>query len=192
MARTGACSLPSLTYVYALDARTGKAVEGFGAAGRIDLREDLGRDPEAQSVRLTTPGVVYRDLLIVGGRVSEGLPASPGDIRAYDARTGRLRWSFHTIPRPGESGHETWSKDSWKNNGGANNWAGHGARRSARHRLRADRFGSADFYGANRPGDNLYANALIALTPRPASGCGTSRQFVTTSGIAICPRRRVW
>src|SRR5690606_34083906 len=89
-------------YAYALDAKTGAVIKDFGAAGRIDLREHLGRDPSQQSVRLTTPGVIYKDLMIVGGRVSEGLPASPGDVRAYDVRSGKLRWSFHTIPHPGE------------------------------------------------------------------------------------------
>ncbi len=95
-------------FVYALSAQTGKPIEAFGREGRIDLREDLGRDPSTQSVLLTSPGVIYQDLLIVGGRVSEGLPASPGDIRAYDVKSGVLRWAFHTIPRPGEFGYDTW------------------------------------------------------------------------------------
>lgn len=151
------------TYVYALDPRTGRIVAGFGTNGRIDLRRDLGRDPATQSVRLTTPGVVYRDLLIVGGRVSEGLPASPGDVRAYDARTGRLRWSFHTIPHPGEAGHETWASDSWQINGGANNWAGMALDEARGIVYVPTGSGAADFYGANRRGDNLYANSLIAL-----------------------------
>jgi quinoprotein glucose dehydrogenase len=150
-------------YLYALDARTGVPIPTFGTAGRIDLRENLGRPAAQQSVRLTTPGVVYRDLVIIGGRVSEGLPASPGDVRAYDARTGRLRWSFHTIPHPGEFGHETWSKDSWRVNGGANSWAGMAL--DVRRGLVYVPTGSAsaDFYGANRIGDNLFANSLIAL-----------------------------
>ena len=128
-------------FLYALDAATGKPIPTFGDNGRIDLRRDLGRDPEQQSVRLTTPGVVYKDLMIVGGRVSEGLPSSPGDIRAYDVRSGALRWSFHTIPHPGEAGHETWSATSWRVNGGANNWPGMALDEAARHRLRADRIG---------------------------------------------------
>src|SRR5881396_1720429 len=111
-------------YVYALDAGNGRPIATFGSNGRIDLRLDLGRDPQGQSVRLTSPGIIYKDTFIIGGRVGEGLPSSPGYIRAYDARTGRLRWTFHTIPHPGEDGYETWSKDSWTTNGGANNWAG--------------------------------------------------------------------
>src|SRR5262245_32692268 len=111
-------------YLYALDARTGAVVKAFGRDGRIDLREDLGRPAEQQSVRLTTPAIAYRDLVIVGGRVGEGLPSSPGHVRAYDARTGRLRWIFHTIPLPGEEGYDTWPSDAWSYTGGANNWAG--------------------------------------------------------------------
>jgi quinoprotein glucose dehydrogenase len=79
-------------YVYALDAGTGKRIASFGVNGRIDLREGVGRDPAKQSIILTSPGVIYKDLLIVGGRVSEGLPCTPGDIRAYDVRTGQMRW----------------------------------------------------------------------------------------------------
>jgi quinoprotein glucose dehydrogenase len=151
------------SYVYALDPATGAPVARFGDGGRIDLRRDLGRDPSSQSIRLTTPGIVYRDLLIVGGRVGEGAGASPGDIRAYDAQTGALRWSFHTIPRPGEFGYDTWSETSWKVNGGANNWAG-----MALDETRGIVFvptGSAapDFHGADRVGDNLFANCLLAL-----------------------------
>ena len=150
-------------FLYALDAATGVPVPGFGQQGRIDLRRDLGRDPAAQSIRLTTPGIVYRDLLIIGGRAGEGTGSSPGDIRAYDVRTGSLRWTFHTIPRPGEFGYDTWSETSWQVNGGANNWAG-----MALDETRGLVFvptGSAapDFHGADRRGDNLFANSLLAL-----------------------------
>jgi quinoprotein glucose dehydrogenase len=150
-------------FVYALDPDTGKPVPGFGKLGRIDLRADLGRDPQTQSVRLTSPGVIYRDLMIVGGRVGESLPASPGHVRAYDVRTGALRWSFHTIPQPGEPGYETWPKDAWNYIGGANSWPG--MTLDAKRGLVFVPTGSAaaDFYGANRAGDNLYANCLLAL-----------------------------
>jgi quinoprotein glucose dehydrogenase len=150
-------------YVYALDARTGRPIPSFGRDGRIDLHEDLGRDPLAQSVRLTTPGIVYRDLLIVGGRVSESLPASPGDIRAYDARSGKLRWTFHTLPRPGEVGHETWPTDAWTYSGGANNWAGMSVDEARGIVYVPTGSAADDFYGANRAGDNLFANSLLAL-----------------------------
>src|SRR5262249_11317485 len=111
-------------FLYALDAKTGKPVASFAENGRIDLRKELGRNFEEQSIALTTPGVVYKDLIILGGRLPETLPAPPGDVRAYDVRTGKLRWSFHTIPHPGEFGYETWPKDAWKTSGAANNWSG--------------------------------------------------------------------
>ncbi len=96
------------SFLYAVNARTGKIIPSFGKDGRIDLREGLGREPEKQSIVLTTPGIIYKDLLIVGGRDPEQLPSPPGDIRAFDVRTGQVRWSFHTIPRPGEYGYDTW------------------------------------------------------------------------------------
>ena len=149
--------------VYALDAETGKPVPSFGENGRVDLRKDLGRDPETQSIALTSPGVVYKDLLIVGGRDPETLPAPPGDIRAYSVRTGKLAWSFHTIPHPGEFGYDTWPRDAWKYSGSANNWAGMTV--DAKRGILFVPTGSAafDFYGGNRLGDNLFANCLIAL-----------------------------
>ncbi len=150
-------------YVYALNARTGQPIATFGDNGRIDLRLNLGRDPQSQNVRLTTPGVVYRNLMIVGGRVGEGLPSSPGYIRAYDVRSGQLAWTFRTIPNPGDSGYETWSKDSWTINGGANNWAGMALDERRGIVYVPTGSAAADFHGANRLGDNLYANCLIAL-----------------------------
>jgi quinoprotein glucose dehydrogenase len=151
------------SFVYALDARTGKPVAGFGSEGRIDLRGDLGRDPAQQSVVLTTPGIVYKDLLIVGGRTAESLPASPGDIRAYDARSGKLRWSFRTIPHPGEFGYDTWPKDAWTYIGSANNWAGMAVDEKRGIVYAPTGSAAADFYGANRVGDDLFANTLLAL-----------------------------
>jgi quinoprotein glucose dehydrogenase len=150
-------------FIWALDAKTGQRIPTFGTDGRIDLREHLGRPPETQSVRLTTPGVVYRDLMIVGGRVSEGLPASPGDLRAYDVRTGALRWTFHTVPRPGEFGYETWPKEAWTYTGGANSWPGMALDEARGVVYVPTGSAASDFYGADRLGDNLFANSLIAL-----------------------------
>ena len=152
-----------MNFVYALDAATGKAIPSFGKDGRIDLRGDLGRDPAQQSIYMTSPAVLYKDLMIVGGREAETLPASPGDVRAYDVRTGKLRWSFHTIPHPGEFGYDTWPKDAWKTSGAANNWAGMTV--DAQRGIVYVPTGSAafDFYGADRIGDDLFANCLIAL-----------------------------
>lgn len=152
-----------MNFIYALDPATGKVIPSFGRDGRIDLREGLGRDPEHQSIALTSPGVIYKDLLIVGGRTPETLPAPPGDIRAFDVHTGTLRWSFHTIPHPGEPGYETWPSDAWKTAGSANNWAGMAI--DVERGIVFVPTGSAvpDFYGASRLGDNLYANTLLAL-----------------------------
>jgi quinoprotein glucose dehydrogenase len=150
-------------YVYALDAATGKPIPTFGTDGRIDLRENLGRDPHLQTDRLTTPGVIFKDLMIVGGRLGESLPTSPGDVRAYDVRTGALRWSFHTIPHPGEFGYETWPKEAWQYSGAANSWPGMAL--DERRGIVYVPTGSAasDFYGADRVGDDLFANCLLAL-----------------------------
>ncbi len=151
------------SFIYALDAETGKPIPGFGAGGRIDLRDNLGRDPLTQDPHLTSPGVIYKDVMIVGGRVGETLPTSPGDIRAYDVRTGALRWSFHTIPHPGEFGYETWPKDAWTYSGGANSWPGM-ALDEARGVVYAPTGSAAsDFFGVDRLGDNLFANSLLAL-----------------------------
>jgi len=156
-----------MNFLYALDAATGKPIADFGDAGRIDLRENLGREPaSANSISLTSPGVVYEDLIIVGGRNPETLPAPPGNIRAFDVRTGKLRWSFHTIPLPGEFGYETWPRDAWKTSGAANNWSG-----MSLDPVRGIVYvptGSAafDFYGADRIGDDLFADCLLALDAR--------------------------
>lgn len=151
------------SFVYALDATTGKLIPSFGRDGRIDLREDLGRDPQKLSIVLTSPGVIYKDLLIVGGRTPEALPSPPGDVRAYDVRTGKLRWSFHTIPHPGEYGYETWPKDAWKYSGSANNWAGMAVDEKLGIVFVPTGSAASDFYGADRTGDNLFANTLLAL-----------------------------
>ena len=150
-------------FVYALDAATGKLFESFGTGGRIDLREELGRPPQTQGVRLTSPGAIYKDLMILGGRVGESLPTSPGDVRAYDVRTGALRWSFHTIPHPGEVGYSTWPKDAWEYSGGANSWPGMAVDEARGLVYVPTGSAASDFYGADRQGDNLFANSLIAL-----------------------------
>ena len=153
-----------MNFVYALDATTGKPISSFGTNGSIDLREGLGREPtSAQSVFLTSPPIVYHDLFVVGGRNPESLPAPPGDIRAFDVRSGKLRWVFHTIPHPGEFGYDTWPKEAWRSIGAANNWAGMSVD-LARGILYVPTGSAAfDFYGPDRIGDDLFANCLIAL-----------------------------
>ena len=112
------------SYIYSVDALTGKIENTFGDKGKIDLRKNLGRPFETLSVVANTPGVVYKNILIQGTRVHEGPGASPGHIRAYDLDTGDLVWRFNTIPQPGEYGYETWPKDAYNYVGGANSWSG--------------------------------------------------------------------
>ena len=149
--------------LYALDARTGELVEQFGDGGAIDMRENLQPRAQGLSVSLRTPGVVHGDLVIIGSVVSEGLPSAPGYIRAFDARTGELRWSFHTIPHPGEPGYETWPEDAWRTAGGANSWAGMALDQDRGLVYAGTGSAAFDFWGGNRHGDNLYANSLLCL-----------------------------
>ena len=151
------------SFLYALDPATGKPLAGFGDRGRIDLREGLDRDPGTISVALTAPGLIWRDMIVMGFRTAESAPAAPGDIRAFDVHSGKLRWVFHTIPHPGRPGYETWPRDYWKTGGGANNWPGMVV--DEKHGLIFAPTGSAvsDFYGYDRIGDDLYANCLLAL-----------------------------
>jgi len=152
-----------MNFVYALDPETGQPIPSFGDHGRIDLREGLGRDVAASFIALTSPAVVYKDLFIVGGRLPETLPALPGDIRAYDVRTGKQRWSFHTIPHPGEAGYETWPKDAWQKSGAANNWAGMTVDQKTGIVYAPTGSAAFDFYGGDRLGDNLFADCELAL-----------------------------
>jgi quinoprotein glucose dehydrogenase len=150
-----------------LDARTGRSIPQFGANGIVDLRAGLGRDPESLTlVQSYNPGRVFEDLLILGSATNEEYNSGPGDIRAYDVRNGRLAWSFHTVPHPGEPGYETWPKDAWKSIGGANDWSGMAldVKRGIVYVPTASP--KYNFYGANRPGANLYGDCLLALNAR--------------------------
>ncbi len=150
-------------YLYAIHADSGSLIKSFGEAGRIDLREGLGRDPVKLAVTATTPGVIYKDLILQGTMVGEGYGAAPGFVRAYDVRTGKTVWTFHTIPQPGEYGYDTWPKNAYQEVGGANSWAGMSL--DLKRGIVFVPTGSAafDFYGANRKGKNLFANSLLAL-----------------------------
>jgi quinoprotein glucose dehydrogenase len=149
--------------LYALDPATGKPIGSFGEGGFVDLRKELDGDYRLQSIGLTSPGIIYKDLIIVGGRNPETHPAPHGDIRAYDVRTGALRWKFHTIPYPGEPGSETWPKGAWKPAGAANNWAGMAL--DEKRGIVYAPTGSAvfDFWGGDRAGDDLYSDSELAL-----------------------------
>jgi glucose dehydrogenase len=152
-----------MNFVYELNAETGQPIPSFGDQGRIDLREGLGRDVATGFIALTSPPAVYKDLFIVGGRLPETLPALPGDVRAYDVHTGKQRWSFHTIPHPGEFGYDTWPKEAWQKSGGANNWTGMTVDTKTGVVYVPTGSAAFDFYGGDRLGDDLFADCEIAL-----------------------------
>lgn len=150
--------------LYAIDAGNGLPVKGFGQDGIVDLHEGLGRDVSQLFVTATSPGAVYKDLIIMGTRVDEGPAAAPGHIRAFDVRSGKPAWIFHTIPQPGEPGHETWDNpEAYKKIGGANNWSGMSVDEKRGIVYVPTGSASFDFYGGMRTGDNLYADCLLAL-----------------------------
>ncbi len=148
-----------------LDATTGASViAGFGKDGRVDLREGLGRDAGKLSlVQSYNPGKVYKDLLILGSATNEEYASGPGDIRAYNVLTGALAWTFHTVPHEGEVGSDTWPKDAWKTVGGANNWAAMALDEKRGTIFIPTASPKYNFYGANRPGKNLFGDCLLAL-----------------------------
>ncbi|WP_246082291.1 PQQ-binding-like beta-propeller repeat protein [Spirosoma lacussanchae] len=158
--------------LYAINAQTGAPISSFGTNGIVDLhdgvgdRETLGHDLQNLSVRATTPGVIYQDLLVMGSGVSEGGDAAPGTIRAYHVRTGKLAWAFHTVPLPGEYGYETWPKDAYRKLGGANCWAGMVVDDKRGIVYAGTGSPSVDFYGGARAGQNLFANCILALNAR--------------------------
>lgn len=152
--------------LYALDANTGKPVSSFGQAGKISLRDGLERPGADQYVVGNTPGVIFENLIIIGTRVSEGPTALLGDIRAYDVRTGRIVWTFHTIPAPGEFGDKTWPANARQQLGGANAWMGMAIDRKRGIVYAPTGSAAFDFYGGNRHGSNLFANCLLALDAR--------------------------
>ncbi len=152
--------------IYAINARTGTVITPFGKGGYIELSENLGREPGTFNsyIASTTPGVIYKNSLILGHRVSESADAAPGTLRAYDVVSGELKWSFNTIPHPGEVGYDTWpDPDAWKKFGGANNWAGLSLDEKRGVVYIPTGSVSGDFYGGIRKGTNLFGNCLIAL-----------------------------
>jgi quinoprotein glucose dehydrogenase len=150
--------------LYCIHAKTGIPVKSFAENGKIDLHADLGIDASKLYVAMTSPGIIYKDMIIVGCRVSEEADAAPGFIRAYDVHSGNLRWIFHTIPQPGEFGYDSWDdKDAWKHIGGVNAWSGFSL--DEKNGILFAPLGSAsyDFYGGRRTGNNLFANCVLAL-----------------------------
>ncbi len=150
--------------MYSLDAKTGKPDPKWGVDGRIDFRTDLRGGPEGTAGALGHPPVIYKDLVIFAGRTGENLPVAPGDIRAYDARTGKLRWTFHTVPHPGEFGYDTWPKDAWTYSGNVASWQGMSLDEQRGIVYVATANPVNMFIGRDRLGDNLFGN--YAARPR--------------------------
>ena len=149
--------------VYSLDAKTGKPDPKWGVDGRIDFRTDLRGGPEGTAGALGHPPVIYKDLVIFAGRTGENLPVAPGPVRAYDARTGKLRWTFNTVPQPGEYGYDTWPKDAWTYTGNVASWQGMSLDEQRGIVFVATANPVNMFIGRDRLGDNLFANSLLAL-----------------------------
>jgi quinoprotein glucose dehydrogenase len=150
--------------LYCVNAVTGMLVKAFGNSGKIDLHDGLGRDVKSLFVTCTTPGIIFKDLIILGSRVDEGPDAAPGHIRAFDVHTGKQVWIFHTIPHPGESGYNTWNDpQAWKHIGGANNWCGMSLDEKTGIVYIPTGSASPDFYGGTRKGRDLFADCLLAL-----------------------------
>lgn len=155
-------------WLTALDARTGKVISTFGEGGKVSLKSGLGNAAAGKYVGSTTPGAVFDDIIIMPTRVGEGEGAAPGHIQAFNIKTGKLEWVFHTIPQPGELGYDTWPSGAYKDEtiGGANSWAGMAIDRKREIVFIPTGSPAFDFYGAGRPGKNEYANSLLALNVR--------------------------
>jgi quinoprotein glucose dehydrogenase len=152
-------------FLQEIDARTGKSILTFGVDGVVDLRRDLPRG-EYMGWSPGSPGKVWKNLVILGSTTGEAFISPPGDIRAYDVVTGKKVWQFHTVPLPGELGYDTWPKEAYKYVGGANNWGSMSV--DDERGIVYVPTGSAtyDFYGADRIGQDLFANCLLALDAR--------------------------
>lgn len=179
--------------IYCLNALTGKVITSFGNDGKIDLHDDMGKDESNLHISMTSPGIIYKDLIIFGSRVSESAEAVPGHIRAYDVHTGKLRWIFHTIPQPGEPGFESWEDpEAYKYYGGANAWGG----------LSLDEKGEWYLPEPDLPRPismEVRGRVLIYIQiafwgwmQKPGSLNGIFRRFIMIFGIGIIRRSRYW
>jgi len=149
-----------------LDAKSGKLDPAFASGGQLDLRKGIERDISRLAYGPTSAPMVFADLVVLGFSNDEGHPGAPGDIRAFDARSGEERWRFHTVPRPGEQGHDTWPPNAWQQRGGANAWGGFTLDEAAGILYCGTGSAGSDFYGADRKGANLFANCTLALDAR--------------------------
>jgi glucose dehydrogenase len=156
----------SSNFLQEIDAETGRAITAFGTDGRVDLRVGLDRDPTAINQQSRTPGRVFENLIILGSATNQEYDSAPGDIRAFDVRTGKLVWTFHTVPRPGEFGYDTWPDGAWKTVGGANNWGEQSIDEKRGIIYVPTGSPKFNFYGGNRKGANLFGDCIIALNAR--------------------------
>jgi quinoprotein glucose dehydrogenase len=155
--------------LYSLNANTGQPIDSFGNKGKVDFFDGMEYDPRKKDkifVTSNAPGVVYEDLFIVGCKVPDELPSLAGDLRAFNRHTGKLVWTFHTIPKKGEFGADTWGPNARKKNGGANCWGGVALDEKRGIVYVPTSSPSFDFYGADRPGQNLFANCLLAINAK--------------------------
>ncbi len=152
--------------LYAIDARTGKTIASFGKDGRVDLRQGLDRDPQDVQQQSRLPGRIFENLIILGSATNSEYTSAPGDIRAFDVRTGALVWAFHTVPRDGELGADTWPAHARATIGGANDWAELTVDTSRGIVFVPTASGKFNFYGGYRQGDNLFGNCILALDAR--------------------------
>ncbi|MEX2565220.1 MAG: PQQ-binding-like beta-propeller repeat protein, partial [Cyclobacteriaceae bacterium] len=150
-------------YLFALNPKDGTLIKDFGKGGTVPLNAGLGDWAQDLYVISSSPGVIYKDKLIIGTRVSENANAAPGYVRAFNARNGEVDWIFHTIPKPGEFGYDTWPKNAYLNAGGANSWAGMSLDEERAMVFIPTGSASFDFWGGHRLGENLFANSVLAL-----------------------------
>jgi glucose dehydrogenase len=153
-------------FLQAIDAQSGLSISSFGENGRVDLRVGLDRDPSTINQQSRIPGRIFENLIILGSATNQEYASAPGDIRAFDVRTGARVWTFHTVPRPGEFGYDTWPEDAWKTVGGANNWAEQSIDEKRGIVYVPTGSPKYNFYGGNRKGANLFGDCLIALDAR--------------------------
>jgi len=159
--------------LYAVNAKTGELITSFGNNGFVNLHEGVGdsltKDVSKLRVRATSPGIIYKNTLVIGSAVSESGDGAPGSVRAFNVITGKLEWVFHTIPHPGEVGYETWPANGYQESGGANNWAGMSLDDEEGVVFFGTGSPSADFYGGNRKGKNLFSDCIVALNATDGS-----------------------
>lgn len=194
-------------FLHALDAETGRPIASFGDNGVVDLLTDLGPWPhdrdagypeEVGYITSSSPPIVVNGVIVVGNSHEQGYYQTrqhnvPGNILAYDARTGRHLWRFNVVPQPGEFGHETWRSDAWKQIGNISSWAPLSADPELGLVYVPTDPPTVDYFGGFRPGDNLFATSIIALDVRTGQRRnGTFRPSITTSGTTTTPMPRNW